>query len=60
MPVNLKLTHVIANRTVASVSQEGSSLRIEFADGSFLLVLLEDPMSSVMVRDAKGQVEYAD
>ena len=60
MPVNLKLTRVIADRIVASASHEDRSLRIQFTDGSVLQIRLEDPMSSVMVRDARGQIEYAD
>jgi hypothetical protein len=40
--------------------QEGAALSVEFTDGSVMRIKLEDPASSVIVRNASGQLEYAD
>ena len=60
MPTNQKLTHVIQNRVVEKVWQEDQILYLDFTDGSTMQIKLEDPASSVMVRDAAGKLEYAD
>jgi hypothetical protein len=60
MALNQKLTHVLAARVVEKVRQEGVVLYLDFADGSSLMIRLEDQASSVMLRDAKGDLQYAD
>jgi hypothetical protein len=60
MNVNSKLTRTIETRVVRQINQEGFSLHVVFTDGSVLQIKLEDPASSVMVRGAAGQLEYAD
>jgi hypothetical protein len=60
MPVNQKLSHVIAGRSIALVRQDDAVLHLELNDGSTVQVILADPASSVMVRDKDGKLEYAD
>ncbi len=57
---NHKLTRIIAGREIAQTMQEGAALSVEFTDGSVMRIKLEDPASSVIVRNASGQLEYAD
>ena len=60
MAANQKLTHTIAKRQINGVRQENSTLYLDFADCSTMQMQLAGPTSSVMVRDKKGKLEYAD
>ena len=60
MAINQKLAHVIAGRTVERVQQDSSLLALTFSDGSTIEVRLEAETSSVVVRDSRGGLEYAD
>jgi hypothetical protein len=60
MHANQKLTSVIAGRAISGVRQDGSTLNLDFADGSTRQIKLADPASSVMLRDKAGKLEYAD
>lgn len=60
MGTNKKLTALVAGRAVKEVHQQDAALEIAFADGSILRIKLEDPASSVMLRNAAGQLEYTD
>jgi hypothetical protein len=53
MSTNQKLTHVIQKRIVRKVRQDDKILYLDFDDGSTMQMKLEDPASSVMVRDAR-------
>ena len=60
MAANTKLTRVIENRVVAKARQQDKTLWLDFTDGSTLEIKLDDPASSVMVRGAAGELQYAD
>jgi hypothetical protein len=60
MTVNQKLTRTITARVVAQARQEDVDLQLMFTDGSVLHIKLQDPSSSVMIRNASGELEYAD
>jgi hypothetical protein len=60
MAANQKLTNVIKGRTVKQVRQEGSVLHLDFEDDSTMEIKLAEETSSVMVRDGKNKMEYAD
>ncbi len=60
MALNQKLTHVIANRVVAKVEQDGMTLTIGFTDGSTMRIKMEAETSSVMIRDHSSKLEYTD
>ena len=60
MAANQKLTHTIAKRQIDSVRQVNGTLYLDFADGSTMQMQLAGPMSSMMVRDKAGKLEYAD
>lgn len=60
MTLNQKLTHVIVNRVVAKVEQDGMTLTIGFTDGSTMRIKMEVETSSVMIRDRGGKLEYTD
>jgi hypothetical protein len=55
MHANQKLANVIAGRTVSGVRQDGSTLNLDFSDGSTLQIKVADPASSVMLRDKQGK-----
>lgn len=56
----VRAAHVIHNRVVEKVRQEDHVLYLDFTGGSTMQIKLEDPASSVMVRDGSGKLEYAD
>jgi hypothetical protein len=60
MATNQKLARVIGGRTIERVLQDGALLTLTFSDGSTIEVKLEAETSSVMVRDSRGTLEYAD
>ena len=60
MTANQKLTHIIQRRVVKLVQQADTDLLIHFEDGSTLNIKLAQPTDSVLVRDAKGKIEYVD
>jgi hypothetical protein len=60
MAANQRLTHTIAMRQIEKVRQEDATLHLDFADGSTMQIMLAGPISSVMVRDKDGKLEYAD
>jgi hypothetical protein len=47
-------------RTVKSVQQSGTILTLTFSDSSTAEINLVEATSSVMLRDSKGVMEYAD
>ena len=47
-------------REVKAVRQQGTTLNLDFTDGSSAQVRLAEATSSVMLRDSKGTMEYAD
>ena len=47
-------------RQIDKVRQEGSTLHLDFTDGSTVQIMLAVPTSSVMVRDRDGKLEYTD
>ena len=47
-------------REVKAVRQQGTTLNLDFTDGSSAQVRLAEATSSVMLRDSKGAMEYAD
>ncbi len=53
-------TDAISGRTVKSVRQQGTTMNLDFTDGSSVMVTLAEATSSVMLRDGKGALEYAD
>ena len=50
----------IAGRTVKAVRQRATEFDLDFTDGTTAKIVLEDQVSSVMLRDHKGVMEYAD
>ncbi len=48
------------NRQVQKVRQKSTLMNLDFADGSTAEIWLAEAMSSVMLRDGKGLLEYAD
>jgi hypothetical protein len=50
----------LKGHTVKSIRQKGATLTIDFADGSSAPIALAEATSSVMLRDGKGVMEYAD
>ena len=60
MTANHKLTAIIQGRVVKSVQQSDIDMVIQFEDGSTLHIKLAETTSSVMVRDTKNAMEYAD
>jgi hypothetical protein len=49
-----------ASGTVKSVRQQGTELKLEFEDGETLTIQTAEAVSSVMVRNQDGVMEYAD
>jgi hypothetical protein len=49
-----------AARTVAKVRQSGALMNLDFDDGSTAGIALAEAMSSVILRDKDGRLEYAD
>ena len=63
--VAVKVTGTVPNlettgRQVKAVRQKGQTLNIDFNDGSSAEIGMAEATSSVMLRDAKGTMEYAD
>jgi hypothetical protein len=50
----------LKNHTVKSIRQKGTTLNIDFDDGMTGTIALAEATSSVMLRDGKGVMEYAD
>ncbi len=48
------------NRRVQKVRQKSTVMNLDFEDGSTAEIQLAEAMSSVMLRDGKGVLEYAD
>jgi hypothetical protein len=48
------------SRTVLKVRQTGAVLNLDFSDASTAEIRLAEAMSSVMLRDGRGTLEYAD
>ena len=48
------------NRRVLKVRQSGVVMDLDFDDNSTMEILLAEAMSSVMLRDKNGVLEYAD
>ena len=46
--------------TIKAVRQSGTTLDLDLEDGSTLAIQTAEEASSVMVRDGKGVMEYAD
>ncbi len=53
-------TGQLAGRTVKAVRQGGTALNLDMQDGTSAAVVLAEETSSVMLRDAQGELEYAD
>jgi hypothetical protein len=50
----------LAQRTIKSIRQKGNVFNLDFSDRSTASIQLAEPTSSVMLRDARGVLEYAD
>lgn len=50
----------LAGKTVAAVRQAGTRLDLDFDGGGTLEVQTAEATSSVLLRDANGELEYAD
>lgn len=50
----------LSGHTVKSVRQQGTTMNLDFTDGSSAQITLAEATSSVMLRDAKGTMEYVD
>ena len=48
------------NRTIKKVRQKATLLNLDFVDQTTLAILLAESTSSVLLRDHKGVLEYAD
>jgi hypothetical protein len=48
------------NRTIKKVRQKDTLLNLDFVDRATLAILLAESTSSVLLRDHKGVLEYAD
>ncbi len=48
------------NRRVQKVRQKSTLMNLDFEDGSTAEIQLAEAMSSVMLRDGQGMLEYAD
>ena len=48
------------NRTIKKVRQKDILLTLDFVDSTMLAIPLAEPTSSVLLRDHKGVLEYAD
>ena len=53
-------TDALNNRTIKSVRQSGTTMNLDFTDGTSAPITLAEATSSVMLRDAAGKMEYAD
>ncbi len=53
-------TQQLAGRTVKSVRQGGTEMDLDMQDGTSVAISLAEETSSVMLRDAGGELEYAD
>jgi hypothetical protein len=60
MHANQKLTAVVLGRSISGVRQDGSTLSLDFSDGSTLQIKLSASASSAILRDKAGKLEYAD
>jgi len=54
------ITDAMSGHMIKSVRQQGTTMNLDFTDGSSAQVALAEATSSVMLRDAKGAMEYAD
>lgn len=59
-PVAPASTGNFAGKTVAAVRQAGTRLDLDFDGGGTLEVQTAEATSSVLLRDANGELEYAD
>jgi hypothetical protein len=50
----------LKDHTIKSIRQKGATLTLVFDDETLADIALADPGSSVMLRDAKGVLEYVD
>ncbi len=50
----------LTGKTIKAVRQGGLRLELDFADGSQAALTLAEETSSVLLRDARGNFEYAD
>ncbi len=50
----------LKGQTIKGARQSGTTLNLDFTDGSSAQVTLAEATSSVMLRDGKGTMEYAD
>ncbi len=53
-------TNALKGKAIASVQQQETKMTLTFADKSAMEVPLAAATSSVMLRDGKGALEYAD
>lgn len=60
MAANKKLSALLKGRKVKSVRQREAILLLDFHDGSTMQIKLFEATSSVMVRNKKKELEYAD
>jgi hypothetical protein len=51
---------MLKDHTVESIRQKGATLTLVFNDATSALIALAEATSSVMLRDGKGVMEYAD
>lgn len=51
---------LLKDHTVKSIRQKGAAMTIVFDDNTSASIVLAEAASSVMLRDAKGVMEYAD
>ena len=59
-PIGVLFKDSIAGRTVKSVRQKANEFDLGFTDGTTAAITLAEETSSVMLRDHKGALEYAD
>ncbi len=50
----------LSGHIMKSVRQQGTTMNLDFTDGSSVPVTLAEATSSVMLRDGQGALEYAD
>jgi hypothetical protein len=50
----------LKDQTVKAVRQSGDVMNLDFDDGSSAEIKLAEQSSSVLLRDSKGELEYAD
>lgn len=53
-------SEALNGHTIKGVRQSGTTMNLDFTDGSNVQITLAEATSSVMLRDGKGTMEYTD